>query len=444
MRTMARWFRRVAGWQFWRNLRLRLVLLVILALLPSLVLLYLTASQERTDAIASGRDEATRIARLVASDQQTVTSQLQTVLGTLALNPDLQSNDPAVCTALLTDVLDSGGQPSEGASPLADVRVDGATIQQLTVMTADGTVLCTGQRGSSTLDPPSPVIAQAALSRNRFVAGEQGQDGEGDVHATYAVPIPVEAGTGRAAVIAVAEITALDSSAVTADVPNGTSIVIVDRQGATLQQYPADANSLESLTLMGTPVSSDILQLQGLPAESESPLDRDGRAYITAVDSTWSPGIDETTRVNYVLVGIPESSVLLQAENKFNQNLGRLGVAGIVGLVAAWVGSDLMGGRDAGARMGLVRDYYHLFETGQIDRLDQIIAAGYVDRSATPGTAPGIEGLRQNIAAFRSAFPDGKITVQDLMSDHDSVMARVILSGTQVAPYAVSRLSMSG
>jgi predicted ester cyclase len=47
-----------------------------------------------------------------------------------------------------------------------------------------------------------------------------------------------------------------------------------------------------------------------------------------------------------------------------------------------------------------------------------------------------VEGLRQNIAAFRSAFPNGKITVQDLMADHDSVMARVTLSGTQVAPYA--------
>ena len=47
----------------------------------SLILLYLTARDERIDAIESGRDEATRIARLVASDQQAVTSQIGTVLG---------------------------------------------------------------------------------------------------------------------------------------------------------------------------------------------------------------------------------------------------------------------------------------------------------------------------------------------------------------------------
>src|SRR4051794_8106481 len=116
MTALARWFRRVAGWPFWRNLRLRLVLLVILALLPSLILLYLSARDERVDAIETGRDDATRIARLVASDQQTTTSQIGTVLGTLALNPDLQGEDPAACSALLANVLDSGNQPAEDAS----------------------------------------------------------------------------------------------------------------------------------------------------------------------------------------------------------------------------------------------------------------------------------------------------------------------------------------
>ncbi|HYJ12925.1 MAG TPA: ester cyclase [Thermomicrobiales bacterium] len=433
---MAQWFRRVAGWPFWRNLRLRLVLLVILALLPSLILLYLTARDERIDAIQGGRDEATRIVRLVASDQQTITTQIGTVLGTLALNPNLEGDDPAACSALLTSLLDSGNQESEDTSLSTDVRVNGATIQQLTVMSGEGTVLCSGNRTSSSVDTPDPSIAVAAIERNRFVAGEQHPTQDGAVHADYAVPIPEDSSVGGIALIAVAEITALDSTAVTADVPDGTFIAVVDRSGTVLHQYPAESIPLENLTLAGTPVSRDVTQLQRMPLDEASPLDSDGRAYITAVDSTWAPGTDETTRINYVVAGIPEASVVLQADSKFNHNLGRLAIAGLVGLVAAWVGSDLIGGRDAGTRMGLVRDYYHLFETGQLDRLDQIIAPGYVDRSAAPGTSPGVEGLRQNIAAFRSAFPDGKIAVQDLMSDHDSVMARVMLSGTQVAPYA--------
>jgi predicted ester cyclase len=415
---------------------LRLVLLVILALIPSLVLLFLTAREERLDAIETGRDEATRIARLVASDQQTVTSQIGTVLGTLALNPNLQGDDAATCSTLLTSVLDGGNQPSEDASLSDDVRVDGATIQQLTVMATDGTVLCSGNRSSSSVATPDPAIAEAAATRNRFIAGEQQQDQDGNAFAAYAVPILVQSPAGPRALVAVAEITTLDSFAATADLPDGTFIVVVDRQGSTLQQYPPASSPLANLTLAGTPVTSDITRLQGLPAEDAAPLDREGRTYITAIDSTWSPGIDETTRINYVLVGIPEASVVLQAESKFNENLGRLGIAGLVGLVAAWVGSDLIGGRDAGTRMGLVRDYYHIFETGQIDRLDQIISPDYIDRSATPDALAGVDALRQNIAAFRSAFPNGKIEVHDLMADHDSVMARVSLTGTQVAPYS--------
>jgi predicted ester cyclase len=433
---MGRWLRRVAGWPFWRNLRLRLVLLVVLALLPSLVLLYLTARDERLDAIAGGRDEATRIARLVASDQQTVTSQIGTVLGALALNPNLQGDDPQACSALLGSVLDSGTRASEDTSLSTDVRVDGATIQHLVVVSADGSVLCSGDRPSSPAATPGPEIAEAALARNRFVAGEQAQDPDGNVHAAYAVPVPGGTPAGQRALVAVAELAPLNALAATADLPDDAFIAVLDRRGSTLQQYPAGSSALGTLTLAGTPVSSDITRLQQVPPEDASPLDNDGRAYITAVDPTWSPGVDETTRINYVLVGIPEATVVRQADSKFNENLGRLGIAGLVGLVAAWVGSDLIGGRDAGTRMGLVRDYYHLFETGQLDRLEQFISPDYVDRSAAPGTPAGVEGLRQNIAAFRSAFPNGKITVHDLMADHDSVMARVTMSGTQVAPYA--------
>jgi predicted ester cyclase len=58
-----------------------------------------------------------------------------------------------------------------------------------------------------------------------------------------------------------------------------------------------------------------------------------------------------------------------------------------------------------------------------------------VDRTAHPNQAPGIAGLRQNIAAFRTAFPDGRVIVRELIADHDKVVARVTLSGTHVADY---------
>jgi hypothetical protein len=43
--------------------------------------------------------------------------------------------------------------------------------------------------------------------------------------------------------------------------------------------------------------------------------------------------------------------------------------------------------------------------------------------------------LQQNIAAFRTAFPQGQIIVRDLIAEHDKVVARVTLSGTHIADY---------
>lgn len=437
MSAISRWFRSMAAWPIWRGLRLRLVLLVLLALLPSLVLLYLTARQERIDALADGQDEVTRIARLVAADQQAVTSQIGTVLGALVVNPDLQGSDTAACDNLLLGVLDGGGGLAEQDTTIVnDVRVDGATIEQLAVVNGDGEVLCRGARTSTTFVDPNLETAAAALSLGRFVSGDQHQDEDGTVLADFAVPVPMQPGSGGRALVALVEISTLDQFVATVPLPAGAFISVVDRNGETLQRYPAEAPSMTSLSAMGTPIGDGISELQEPTDPATEIVDQMGAKYVYAVDSAWSPGVDGDTRVNYVVVGIPEATVVRDADAKFDENLGRLGIAGVVGLVAAWVGSDLIGGRDAGTRMGLIRDYYHLFETGRVDQLDLIIAPDFVDHSAPPGGTAGIEGLRQNIAAFRSAFPNGKVSVHDLMSDHDSVMARVTLEGTQVAPYA--------
>ncbi len=437
MSAISRWFRSMASWPIWRGLRLRLVLLVLLALLPSLILLYLTARQERIDALEYGRDEVTRIARLVAADQQAVTSQIGSVLGALVLNPDLQGDVTGACNSLLGGILDGGsGLAEDGVTIANDVRVDGATIQQLAVVDANGDVLCSGTRGSATFVEPSLETAAASLRLDRFVSGDQRQDEGGTVLADFAVPIPVEPGATGRSLVALVEISTLDQFVAAAPIPDGAFISVVDRKGETLQHYPNDSAAMTELAVMGTPVAGDISLLQEETNGPAELVDALGAKYVYAVDSAWSPGIDGTTRVNYVVVGIPEATVVRDADAKFDENLGRLGIAGVVGLVAAWVGSDLIGGRDAGTRMGLVRDYYHLFESGRVDQLDLIIAPDFVDNSAPLDAPGGIEGLRQNIAAFRSAFPDGKVSVRDIMADHDSVMARVTLEGTQVAPYA--------
>ena len=63
--------------------------------------------------------------------------------------------------------------------------------------------------------------------------------------------------------------------------------------------------------------------------------------------------------------------------------------------------------------------------------LDEVFDLNLVDHFAPPGTPGGLEGARQTLGMFLSAFPDLHFTVEDLIAEGDEVVARVTMSGTQ-------------
>jgi predicted ester cyclase len=56
--------------------------------------------------------------------------------------------------------------------------------------------------------------------------------------------------------------------------------------------------------------------------------------------------------------------------------------------------------------------------------LDEVFDLNVVDHFAPPGTPGGLEGAKQTLGMFLSAFPD-------LIAEGDKVVARATLSGTQ-------------
>lgn len=79
----------------------------------------------------------------------------------------------------------------------------------------------------------------------------------------------------------------------------------------------------------------------------------------------------------------------------------------------------------------LVRRFYEEFVNKKDDKaLEQLIAPNYIERTPNPGFPSGREGLKQQVAAFRKAFPDIKLTVEEMLAEGDTVMARVKASGT--------------
>ena len=71
-----------------------------------------------------------------------------------------------------------------------------------------------------------------------------------------------------------------------------------------------------------------------------------------------------------------------------------------------------------------------LINSGDIDSLDEVFAAGVVDHDPAPDQGPGPEGFKDFFRALRSAFPDLSISGETVVSDDDHVCIAYTVSGT--------------
>ena len=78
----------------------------------------------------------------------------------------------------------------------------------------------------------------------------------------------------------------------------------------------------------------------------------------------------------------------------------------------------------------LLRRFIDLWNTGQTDAADEFVRADLVDHSLPPGLPPGLAGFKLLVSAFRSAFPDLHITVDEIVVQGDRAAGRVTFRGT--------------
>jgi predicted ester cyclase len=72
-----------------------------------------------------------------------------------------------------------------------------------------------------------------------------------------------------------------------------------------------------------------------------------------------------------------------------------------------------------------------VIEGGSEAALLELVAPDFVNRTATPGTAPGIDGLRHMLfRVLRPAFPDLRVEIQEQVAERDLVTTRKSLHGT--------------
>src|SRR3972149_574102 len=72
-----------------------------------------------------------------------------------------------------------------------------------------------------------------------------------------------------------------------------------------------------------------------------------------------------------------------------------------------------------------------IFNRGNIGLVDEFLAPDFIEREELPpGVPTGREGVKQLTIMFRSAFPDFKATIDDMIAEGDKVVVRISWRGS--------------
>ena len=77
---------------------------------------------------------------------------------------------------------------------------------------------------------------------------------------------------------------------------------------------------------------------------------------------------------------------------------------------------------------------------GNVNQLEEIVDVSHVDYGRHPEEVSGPEGRRQQIAMYRTAFPDFQATVEEQIAEGDKVVTRWTFRGTHSGVLSHPRL----
>lgn len=300
------------------GLQTRLVLVVLLAVTPALTLALYSDFEERQLRRAQIQEDTLRLARLLSADHERLIEAARQLLTALASLPAVRSGDHTACAALFVDLL--AQYPS---------------YANLGVIDPSGQVICSGLPGGVRYAGDRGYFRQA-LETRRFTIGDY-QIGRITRKATINFGYPVLDGAGqvRAVVFSALDLAWLGQFAGQAELPPGSMLTVIDRNGTVLARYPDPARWLGQL-MPESFVAGTILSRQGHGITEARGVDDIPRLFAFAPFGPSSPRADA-----YVAVGIPRAVAFARADRMLARNLVALGTVTALALAAAWVGGRL-------------------------------------------------------------------------------------------------------
>jgi predicted ester cyclase len=81
------------------------------------------------------------------------------------------------------------------------------------------------------------------------------------------------------------------------------------------------------------------------------------------------------------------------------------------------------------------RFYEEVINQKQLAVVDEVAGDRYHSHDFPPGLPPGREGLKIFISVFHAAFPDGHLTIDQMIAEGDTVATRLTFHGTHTGEF---------
>jgi PAS domain S-box-containing protein len=328
---------------FFSNLRFRLILLVLLAILPALGLILRINLEQRRYAVADVQQETLRLVRLAGVEQEYLIDSAHQLLLALAQLPPVQTGDQASCQTLLANLLSQ--------YPF---------YTGFTAATPSGDVFCSAPPLTEPVNFSDRAWYQQLIQTSDFVVGKY-QIGRisGEPVLVLAHPLLDTTGRLQAIVTTGLDLDWLAQLAAEAQLPPGSVVNVVDRNGTILARYPDPGAWVGQSMPEAVIIRAVLAQDEGV---TEAPgLDGVTRLYAFASLS----GKSDVGLGVHMALGIPLEVVFADINRALARNLMLLGVVSGLALVVAWAAGDLF----------IVR------QTKALLRATQRLAAGDLDAS---------------------------------------------------------------
>jgi signal transduction histidine kinase len=308
------------------SLRVRLLILVLMAVLPALGLVIYTNIQQRRAEAVKAQENALRLARLAAENQAQLVAGAHQILVVLAQLPYLY-DDPVACHTFLAGLLEQY-----------------SLYSNFGLIEPDGEVICSGLPLTTPVNIADRAFFQDVLKTRDFALSDY-QIGRltGKPVLSFGYPVLDDKGEVQAVFSGGFDLVWFNRLAAEIQLPPGAVFTVIDRQGTILARHP-EPERWVGQSLPETPLIQKILAQSEGTAEVAG-VDGIPRLYafqpMFVLDGGGGNSASSESVGAYVSIGIPTEVAFAEVNQGLIRHLLGLSLVGLLALAAAWCGGNI-------------------------------------------------------------------------------------------------------